>query len=706
MEARAKPLILVVDDELSARLLMHATLEEGGFDVVEAGTVQQALALFAACLPDLVMLDVMLPDGDGVDLCGRLRKMPGGRDVPIAMVTGVHDDISIRRAYQCGATDFITKPISWGTVSNRTRYLLRSHLAMRELALAAARSRLSAKVFEASNDAILICDQQNRIVSVNRAFEAITGYVASEVLGEDPALLFADVASRIHYQTMWDELANNGSWQGELPGRRKNGDTYPAWFSMSLSRDAEGQPEHYIAIFADITERKAQEQRIAHLAFHDELTGLPNRRLFSDRLAVALLQAQRDRSALAVLFVDVDRFKNINDSLGHASGDELLKQVALRLQEAVRAGDTVARMGGDEFVMLCPGAGDSKVIAARAQLMLDQLEQPYQVMGMALHVSSSMGIACFPADGDTAETLVRNADAALYLAKERGRNNFQFYAPELNTGMLARLQLEMDLRHALETGQFQLHYQPKINIANGALCGAEALIRWRRPTPDSDGNGGTDPGVMVPPGQFIPVAEECGLITGIGDWVLAEACRAQLTWRQAGLPSMRLAVNVSARQFSQPGFAAATGALVAAQGATPGGIELELTESVLMNDVRRATETLAELKALGFAVAIDDFGTGFSSLNYLRHFPVDVLKIDQSFVRELLDGKAALAIIEAIIALAGALGMRTVAEGVETDAQRSLLLGHGCDAMQGYLLARPMPGPEFIAWAQQYQAAH
>jgi diguanylate cyclase (GGDEF)-like protein/PAS domain S-box-containing protein len=689
MEARERQLILVVDDELSARLLMRATLEEGGFDVAEAATVKQALDLFESTVPDLVMLDVMLPDGDGVDLCARLRRLPAGRDVPIAMVTGVNDDSSIQRAYQCGATDFITKPISWGTMANRTRYLLRAHMAMRELALSAMRARLSAKVFEASHDAIVVCDAQNRIVSVNRAFEAITGYARADVLGQDPSLLFSDVGVRIRFQTMWENLDAGGSWQGELPCRRQGGGTFPAWFSISLARDAEGCPEHYIAVFADITERKVQEQRIAHLAFHDELTGLPNRRLFSDRLAVALLQARRDGHALSVLFVDVDRFKNINDSLGHASGDELLKQVARRLQDTVRAGDTVARMGGDEFVLLCPG-GDSQAIAARAQLMLDQLEQPYHVMGMALHVSSSMGIACYPEDGDTADVLVRNADAAMYLAKEKGRNNFQFYAPELNAGILARLKLEMDLRAALDAGEFELHYQPKIGLATGALHGVEALIRWRKD------------GAMVPPGRFIPVAEESGLIAAIGDWVVGEACRQHLAWKQAGLPPLQVAVNVSARQFTQPGFATAIGELVRAQGCTPHAIELELTESMLMTDVQRATQTLAELKALGFAVAIDDFGTGFSSLNYLRHFPVDVLKIDQSFVRELLDDRAALAIIEAIIALAGALGMKTVAEGVETDAQRTLLGERGCGAMQGYLVARPMPAADLAGWVDRY----
>ena len=693
MELRDKRLVLVVDDELAARLIMRATLEEDGFDVVEAASAAQALALFEDCRPDVVLLDVLLPDGDGVALCEQIRAQPAGRDVPIAMVTGVNDSQSIRRAFQCGATDFITKPIAWGTLAHRTRFLLRAHQAMREVALGAMRMRLAASVFEASNEAILICDRHNRVISVNPAFGRITGYGNGEVQGQDPSLLFADVGARIQYQTMWDTLPQQGAWQGELACRRKNGDAYPAWFSISLCRDAEGEPEHFIAMFSDISVRKVQEQRIAHLAFHDELTGLPNRRLVSDRLAVALARAQREDSQVAVLFVDIDRFKNINDSLGHACGDQLLQQVAQRLHAALRGGDTVARMGGDEFVLLCPGAGHGAAIAARAQDILGQLAQPYRTMGMDLHVSASMGIACFPDDGDTPEVLVRNADAAMYLAKERGRNNFQFYAPELNASILSRLKLEMDLRHALAHRQFELYYQPKVEMASGRLHGAEALIRWRN-----------SQGELVPPNRFIPVAEECGLIVPIGDWVLAEACRQHAAWRAAGLPPLTLAVNVSVRQFAQPGFAESMGRMVAELGTPASAIELELTESILMSDVRRAAATLERLKELGFAVAIDDFGTGFSSLNYLRHFKLDVLKIDQSFVRELLQDKAALAIVQSIIALARALGLRTVAEGVETPEQRDLLCAQGCHGMQGYLLARPMPAAEFADWLRSYRA--
>ncbi|PHV07282.1 diguanylate cyclase [Janthinobacterium sp. BJB412] len=690
--ARPRPLILIVEDELAARLLMRATLEEGGFDVVEADCVAQALVQFQLARPDLLLLDVMLPDGDGVALCARLRGLPGG-DVPIAMVTGLNDAEAILLAYQSGATDFIAKPISWGTMAYRIRYMLRARQALLDLSHSERETRLAAKVFDACNEAIMITDGANRIVSVNPVFARTTGFAAEQLLGRDPRILADGAAARRHFGAMWAALRQSGSGQGELACRRRDGAAYPAWFSLSLLRDADGRPEHHIAIFSDISARKEQERRIAHLAYHDELTGLANRALLADHAGLAITKARRERGMLSLLFVDIDRFKNINDSLGHSAGDELLRQVAGRLCGVVRACDTVSRMGGDEFVMLCPGAADHGQLALRADAILRELARPFDIFGMALHVSASMGVARFPADGETFELLIRNADAAMYRAKESGRNTVQFYTPDLSANVLERLQLEMDLRRALAQQEFVLYFQPKLDAVSGALTGAEALIRWRSPQ-----HG------LIPPNRFIPVAEEAGLIEPIGQWVLSEACRQMLRWQALGVAGLSLAVNVSARQFKQADFVASTEALVRAGGVAPALIELELTESMLMSDAGQTAEKLHELKALGFSIAIDDFGTGFSSLHYLRHFPVDVLKIDQSFVREMFDDAAALAIIDAVIALANALGMGSVAEGVETEAQRATLRERGCRTVQGYLIARPMPSDEFVEWARAYRA--
>lgn len=799
----AHPLVLVVDDELSARLIMQATLEEAGFDVVTAGSVGEARRVLASHEPDLIILDVVLPDGNGIELCRELRAGTQGHTLPIAMATGLDDMQSIHMAYQSGATDFITKPISWGTLGHRVRYLLRSHQLLQDLALSESKTRallsslpdmifrvnefgtvidsqagsqsvmvsewqipsgdtldqhlsalvaqmlrqeisstllgsqprtlefampetgqphywearlvprdshevllvvrdisrrkqmenqlrLSAKVFEASNEAILISDAHNRIISVNRMFEVITGYSEAEAVGKDPAMLGAGAETRSFFRNLWGSLQETGAWQGELTNRRKNGVNYPVWISISQIRDGHGEPEFHIASFSDISERKQQEARIQQLAFHDALTGLPNRRLLSDRIEVAIAQAWRDRSNLAVLFIDLDRFKTINDSMGHSAGDELLKQVGQRLSALVRSGDTVSRVGGDEFIVLSPGCVRPADAAALGDKILHELAQPYWLGEARIQITPSIGIALFPDNGTDAGTLISNADAAMYLAKENERNNCQFYSTELNERNRERLRLEVRMRQALEQEQFVLYFQPKVDAVSGALAGVEALIRWQDPSLG-----------IIPPLRFIPLAEETGFIQNIGDWVLHQTLCHIRNWQVLGLGDIPVAINLSARQFKQAGFIDFISTSLRESGIRPELVELEITESMLMKDIQLTTRKLKELKKMGFRISIDDFGTGFSSLNYLRHFPIDVLKIDQSFVRELMDDDAALAIIEAVIALANALGMRTVAEGVETEEQRSMLQSRGCHTLQGFLISRPLPEAEFIRWLNQ-----
>lgn len=796
----ARPRVLIVDDELAARLIMQATLEEAGFAVTAAASVAEARAALDEGMPDLLILDVLLPDGDGISLCAEIRARPDGRAVPIAMATGLDDTHSISMAYQSGATDFITKPISWGTLGHRVRYLLRSYQLLQELAVSESKTRallsslpdmifridntgrvidqqagsrmhllaewdippqscledhlpamiaqllrretelalqhqqarnlefampevglqrhwevrlvphdeheallvvrditrrkemenqlrLSAKVFETSNEAIMITDARNHIISVNRMFEVITGYRQQEVLGRDPSLLGSGRETRSFFRNLWWKLQEGGAWQGEINNRRKSGEDYPAWMSIHVIRDAHGDPEYHIASFSDISERKQQEAQIQQLAFHDGLTGLPNRRLLSDRIEMAIAHAWRERAHLAVLFIDLDRFKTINDSMGHAVGDELLKQVAQRLAALVRSGDTVSRVGGDEFVVLSPGCHQPSDAAALGEKILHELAQPFWVQETRVQITPSIGIALFPENGTDASSLIGNADAAMYQAKENERNNCQFYSQELNERNRERVSLDVRMRQALESDQFVLYFQPQINAISGELTAVETLIRWHDPSLG-----------LVPPMRFIPLAEESGFIQNIGEWVVQRALGHVRSWQNMGLGAIPVAVNISARQFKQPGFTDLIVRSVQEAGIDPHLLELEITESMLMKDVGMATRKLRELKKLGFRIAIDDFGTGFSSLNYLRHFPIDVLKIDQSFVRELLEDEAALAIIEAIIALARALGMRTIAEGVETVAQRDLLRERGCDILQGFLLSRPLPEAEFIQW--------
>ena len=550
---------------------------------------------------------------------------------------------------------------------------------------------LSAKVFESSNEAILISDGKNRIISVNHRFEQITGYRAAEVLGSEAAILGADSENPSFYRNLHAILLEQGSWQGEASDRRKGGEIYPVWLSISLVRDKRGNPEYHIASFSDITERKQQEAQIEHLAFHDLLTGLPNRRLLIDRIQVAIAQAARDANGLALLFVDLDRFKTINDSLGHQAGDQLLRLVGERLKSWVRSGDTVSRVGGDEFIVLCPDCDSPEGASSLGDKLLGAIAQPYQIDDTELVITASIGIALYPDNGADANSLIGNADVAMYLAKENDRNNYQFYSPELNARNLERLQMELRLRHALEEGEFLLYFQPQIDARDGKIVGAEALIRWLEPELG-----------LIPPGRFIPLAEETGQIQAIGEWVLQQSCRHLKKWQEMGLTNLPIAINLSARQFKQSSFVDTIGQTMAEHKLPAHLLELELTESMLMKDVPQTTAKLNQLKKMGFRISIDDFGTGFSSLNYLRHFPLDVLKIDQSFVRELFDEGAALAIIESIIALARSLGMRTVAEGVETAEQRAILESSGCDILQGYLISRPLPEAEFLEWVQHY----
>lgn len=799
--------ILVVDDEDAARMMMVTTLVKAGFHVLEAADCASARAQFALHTLDMVLLDVLLPDGDGFSLCREFRKQPKGRSLPIALVTGLDDVESIRIGYQCGATDFLTKPLSWGTLPYRIHYLLRASRAIEDLSVSESKTRallsaipdivmrihrdgrlldlqvgsymfemeewfylpegemfgrlpdavntllapsitavlhgasmqmlefewsqkpnitrfwearitprdsdevlmvvrditqrkkqdsqmrLWARVFEGSNEAIVIADADFRIVSVNRTYEKIMGFREAEVLGVNPLEVAASLHSHSFVRGLMTALNEQTHWQGEMVGQRKNGQEFPCWVSVGLTRSIGGDTENYIIIFSDISERKHSRQQLDFLAHHDSLTGLPNRALLNDRLEMAVTIARRQHELLAVLFIDLDRFKNINDSLGHEAGDNILKEAATRLSSVIRMGDTVSRLGGDEFVVLFPNIKNASNVADLAIKLCAVLREPYLIDGMSMHITPSVGIAMYPNDGDTANALIKNADAAMYLAKEKGRNNYQFYTPALNARTLDRLKLESDLRQAIEQGGFELHYQPQVVTGTNKLWGAEALVRWRH----------AERG-LIPPLDFIPLAEDTGLIIPLGKWIMTEAVRQVTYWRRNGYPELIVSINISALQFRQADFLEQTQALFESLGAEPASVELELTESILMSDMEASITVLASLRNLGFRIAIDDFGTGYSSLNYLRRLPVNVLKIDQSFVREMLAEQASLAIVDSIIALAHALGKETIAEGVETEAEYNLLCERDCHIVQGYYFSRPLTAAVFEEWVGKHTA--
>ncbi|HCE3790730.1 TPA: cyclic di-GMP receptor MorA, partial [Pseudomonas aeruginosa] len=548
--------------------------------------------------------------------------------------------------------------------------------------------RMAATVFEHSTAAIMVTDPADYIVQVNDSFSRLTGYSPADVLDQQPRLLTADRQEANQLKHVLASLQHSGSWEGEILQKRKTGELYPSWVGITAVRDEEGDLVSFVCFFSDISERKASERRIHRLAYYDALTHLPNRTLFQDRLHTALQQAERNGQWVVLMFLDLDRFKPINDSLGHAAGDRMLQEVATRLSACVSQDDTVARMGGDEFTLLLPSQGDREIALKRAiqvaELILGRLARPFTLEGREFFVTASIGVALSPQDGAELSLLMKNADTAMYHAKEMGKNNFQFYQAEMNARTLERLELESDLRRALELGEFVLHYQPQFTGDGRRLTGAEALLRWQHPRRG-----------LVPPSEFIPVLEEIGLVAQVGDWLLAEACKQLRSWHKAKVRVPKVSVNLSARQFADGQLGERIAAILYETGIPPACLELELTESILMSDVAEAMQILSGLKRLGLAIAVDDFGTGYSSLNYLKQFPIDVLKIDRSFVDGLPHGEQDAQIARAIIAMAHSLNLMVIAEGVESQAQLDFLREHGCDEVQGYLFGRPMPAEQF-----------
>ncbi|MCQ8181247.1 EAL domain-containing protein [Methylomonas sp. SURF-1] len=564
--------------------------------------------------------------------------------------------------------------------------MLGTHTDITDSKIAAERLKLLAKVFENSGEAIFLCAPDLTIVSSNQAYTNITGFRAEEVLGKKPAMLDAEHDDSGHFRRIRQALNENGYWQGEIWDTRKNGELYPAWLGISTIGDPLGTVSHYIGIFSDITERKAAEAQIEYLARHDPLTNLPNRTLLRDRFDQAMAHALRNNSLVGLLFLDLDHFKNINDTMGHDVGDRLLQGIAERLCQCVREVDTVCRQGGDEFIIILTDIPDVDTIAQIALKILDQLNQPFLIEGVTVCTSFSIGISLYPNDGLNFHGLLNKADTAMYAAKNEGRNTFRFFSHNMNLASIERMNIENGLRAALKQNEFRLHYQPQYSIRDNKIIGAEALLRWQPAN-----------GAMVPPAKFIPIAEDNGLIVPIGDWVLREACRQNRLWHDAGC-KLLVTVNISALQFKRGNLLESVQAALSESGLDPQYLELELTESVLMFDTATVIQQIADLKALGVSFAIDDFGTGYSSLSYLKRFAVNKLKIDQSFIQDLSSGKAEdAAIVQAIVQLGDTLGLLTLAEGVETQEQAERLHQLGCHKAQGFYWNQPLPPDEFGA---------
>jgi len=544
--------------------------------------------------------------------------------------------------------------------------------------------RLSDQVFKHTGEAIMITEASGEIINVNPAFTAITGYRPDEVLGKLPSMMKSGRHDKTFYKNMWQDIESNGCWSGEVWDRHKTGIIYPKSLTINAVKDTHAKVIQYIGIFSDITPEKDAEKKLQHMAFYDSLTQLPNRTLYKERLEQELRIAKRRNEHLAVLFLDLDRFKYINDTLGHATGDELLVEASQRISECVRESDTVARLGGDEFTVILSNTHDTQSIEKISRAIINSISKKFIIKDNDVNIGVSIGIALYPKNGDNYGDLIKNADAAMYKAKEAGRNTFSFFTDDLQATMIQRLTAEKALKEAIEKEEFTVFYQPKISLEEGDLVGAEALLRW----PSTNGK-------MIPPFEFIPLAEETGLIIPLGEWVLNKACQQAAQWLDMGHSKYRMSVNLSGRQLEIDNLIEVVKLALERANLAPKHLELEVTESMLMKDADMAIEKLGQLRDLGIRISIDDFGTGYSSLSYLKRLPIHTLKIDRSFVMDLDDDADDRAIVSAIISMANTLGLHVTAEGVETQGQCEYLRNAGVDEIQGFLFGKPMTADDF-----------
>ena len=684
-----KVMLLIEDNPGDARLIQEMFQEQGSqnIELKHVECMKDAEMLLAASSVDIILLDLGLPDVQGLDAVRRSRKAAPG--IPLVVLSGMDDESMAVQAMQVGAQDYLIKgQIEPRELARALRYAVERKLIEETLFAEKERAQVT---LDSIGDAVMCTDIQGNITFLNSVAERMTGWLLWEVSGRPVADAFR-ILNASTRQVVLNPMVLEPEQKriGNLPSNtllvRRDGTEMFIEDSIAPIHDHDGQVVGSVLIFRDVSAAREMADQISRLAEHDFLTGLPNRLLLNDRIGQAIALAERNHVKIAVLFMDLDGFKHINDSLGHSAGDKLLQCVASRLRECVRAPDTVSRQGGDEFIVLLQGVKAPEDAAVAAKRLLKSLAETYFMGEHNLHITASIGVSLFPDDGPDAETLIKNADTAMYQAKEGGRQSYRFFKPEMTVRAVDRQSIEEDLRCALERNEFTLHYQPKFNLATGSITGAEALLRWSHPTRGS-----------VSPAQFIPIAEDSGLIVPIGAWVLREACSQARAWLAAGLPIESIAVNVSAIEFRSEDFLVNLFAIVDETDLDPKYLELEVTESVLMKNAELASSILQTLRGRGVRVAIDDFGTGYSSLSYLRKLPVDALKIDQSFVRQIAEGPDGATIVTAIISMGRSLRLKVVAEGVETAEELELLKAQQCDEAQGYRFSRPIPSKRFGA---------
>jgi diguanylate cyclase (GGDEF)-like protein/PAS domain S-box-containing protein len=684
-----KFMLLIEDNPGDARLIREMFKEQGSqsAELKHVECMGDAEKYLATSSVDIILLDLGLPDVQGLDTVRRAHRAAPG--VPLVILSGLDDESMAIEALQEGAQDYLIKgQIEPRELVRALRYAVERKIIEEALFEEKERAQVT---LDCIGDAVITTDISGNVTFLNPVAEKMSGWPLKEVAGRPLPEVFRIINATTR-KTVPNPLVKSAvqNCRRELPWNsvliQRDGTEIHIEDSVAPIHDPNGRVIGSVLVFRDVSVAWTMAEKIAHTAEHDCLTGLPNRLLLNDRLGQAIALAQRNNRKVAVLFLDMDGFKHINDSLGHPAGDKLLQSVANRLLSCVRAPDTVSRQGGDEFIVLLQEVKQPKDVAIAAKRLLKSLAEAFSIGLHTLHISTSIGVSLYPDDGQDAETLIRNADTAMYQAKEIGRQGFQFFRQDMNVRAVERQSIEEDLRRALERDEFTLHYQPKINLTSGAITGAEALLRWTHPTRGS-----------VPPVQFIPIAEDSGLILPIGAWVLRQACMQAQAWKKAGLPLGKIAVNVSAIELRSETFLENLFETLTGTGLDPTFLELELTESVLMKHAEAAARILQTLREKGVSVAIDDFGTGYSSLSYLRKFPLDALKIDRSFVRHAADFPEETSIMNAIIGMGRSLKLRVVAEGVETSEDLAFLRARQCDEAQGYYFSRPVPAEQFVA---------
>ncbi len=687
--------ILIVEDDADTRALIKMLVLKRSHDVLDFEDAESAWETFQKDHFDIAIIDWVLPQMTGLELTRKIRSLAEtgeNADIPtyiiVATAKDSHDDLSA--ALDSGADDYITKPFNSKILNVRLAVAEKQIIHAIRQNKAEEQLRLSAIVFNLSDEGIMITDQDNNIILVNEAFTKITQYDAKESMGKNPRFLQSNLQDRAFFKKMWHTIHDQDFWQGEIWNRRKEGEVYSEWLTIRVQRNEKGEITNYVGVFSDKSQGIRAKQELLYAQNHDRLTRLPNRFQFVETVRYAISVSKKTKKEIAVFFIDINRFKLINETFGQGMGDYFLQMVASRLKKVVASEENLARVGGDEFTLLLEDIQNLQDVTQIAQKIINDFQTPFMIQNSEIMVTVCIGIAMYPNDGNDALVLLRNADSAVYKAKEIGINNYQFYTPEINARAFEQLTLEIQLRKSIKENQLLIYYQPQWEIGSKKMLGMEALLRWKHPELG-----------MVSPAKFIPLAEENGLIIPMSEWIIESVIRQILEWKSQGYLEYRVAINTSARQFHESDIIGFLEKMLAQYAIDSSSLELELTESVTMREGSQSIDKLVKIREMGIHLSLDDFGTGYSSLSYLQKFPIDLLKIDQSFIKNLNIRMEDAAIVKTIIAMGKSLRMKTIAEGVETEEQRKFLHENGCDYGQGFLISPALPASEIVSFFEK-----